>query len=109
MRKARTICPKPGCPNIVVRRYCADHERQYERQRGTATQRGYGKEHQSERERWAPLVDRGMVACAKCHTLIRPGTPWDLGHTGDRKAWTGPEHAACNRSAGGQTAHQFER
>ena len=107
-RKAKMICPKQGCPNVVVKRYCADHEREYERQRGTASQRGYGKAHQDERAKWSTLVDRGMAVCTRCQTPIAPGTPWDLGHTDDRKAWTGPEHATCNRSAGGKSAHKFE-
>ena len=71
-------------------------------QRST-TQRGYGADHQQLRKRyWAPKVRAGNIDCARCGQRIAPGQPWDLGHTDDRSAWTGPEHASCNRSAGGK-------
>jgi hypothetical protein len=79
---------------------------------GSRQQRGYNREHELERERWAPLVDAGQVACARCGQPIGPGTPWDLGHTDDRTAWTGPEHAGCNRAAGarnGKAITNWER
>lgn len=63
--------------------------------------RGYDAKHQAERKRWEPKVDAGLVDCARCSGRIEPGRPWDLGHTDDRTAWTGPEHATCNRRAGG--------
>ena len=63
--------------------------------------RGYGQRHRAERERWRPIVDAGRAVCARCKQPIEPGRPWDMGHTDDRTAWTGPEHRACNRKAGG--------
>ena len=63
--------------------------------------RGYTRAHQLERKRWEPKVDAGLVDCARCHEPIEPGRQWDLGHTEDRTAWTGPEHQTCNRRAGG--------
>ncbi len=74
------------------------------RNRKTSTARGYGAAHQRERARWAPRVATGTVACARCQILITFGQAWDLGHPEDRTAWTGPEHATCNRSAGGVNA-----
>jgi hypothetical protein len=68
---------------------------------GTTGSRGYGLSHKRERSRWKPKVDAGLVNCARCRQPIEPGRPWDLGHTDDRTAWTGPEHTACNRKAGG--------
>jgi hypothetical protein len=70
--------------------------------RATTAQRGYGIRHQNERARWAPRVDAGLVDCARCGEPLEPGRPWDLGHNDDRSAWTGPEHRACNRKAGGR-------
>lgn len=68
----------------------------------STTARGYGTPHQRERERWKPLVDSGNASCARCGKAIAPGQPWDLGHTDDRTAYTGPECVPCNRSAGGR-------
>lgn len=72
---------------------------------GTTTARGYGTEHQAERERWRPTVEAGQATCHAKRCLersrtIQPGTPWDLGHNAERTAWTGPEHARCNRADG---------
>jgi hypothetical protein len=70
---------------------------------GSTTARGYGTHHQKLRARWALKVDRGKVYCARCGGWIMPGTPWDLGHVdGDKKKYSGPEHAACNRSTAGR-------
>ncbi|GAB3372509.1 hypothetical protein H5411_27845 [Amycolatopsis echigonensis] len=72
---------------------------------GTTTQRGYGAYHQRIRASLAPRVATGSVRCARCGQLIRSGQAWDLGHadgTGKRE-YQGPEHATCNRSAGGRT------
>ena len=65
----------------------------------------YNGQHQRERARWTPLVNAGRVMChaVRClepHRLIIPGTLWDLGHNPAGTAWTGPEHARCNRSEG---------
>lgn len=68
---------------------------------GTTGQRGYGLKHKTERKRWEPHVDAGLVDCARCGDPIEPGRPWDLGHNDDRTDWTGPEHLTCNRRAGG--------
>jgi len=67
--------------------------------RGSTTARGYGGAHRALRKRLAPLVASGQMRCARCGGLILPGTPWDLGHTGDRTGYHGAEHAACNRRA----------
>jgi hypothetical protein len=68
---------------------------------GLTTARGYGWRHQRVRAAWRPRVDAGLVDCARCGEPIVPGEPWDLGHDDvDRSRYQGPEHRACNRSAG---------
>ena len=81
-------------------------ERARDTRRGSRQDRGYDAEHEAERRRWAPLVEAGRVACARCGQPITIGQAWDLGHTDDRLAWTGPEHAGCNRAAAGRTNAQ---
>jgi hypothetical protein len=68
-------------------------------------QRGYDHRHDLQRARWAPKVNAGLADCARCQKPIQAGQPWDLGHTDDRTAWTGPEHASCNRRAGALVAN----
>jgi hypothetical protein len=102
----------PGsCPELTPARHCEDCARQREQTRGSRQQRGYDAEHDTLRRKWKPKVERCTVHChaetclMTSGRLILPQHAWDLGHTADRTAWTGPEHAACNRSAGGKAAH----
>lgn len=105
-------CPahQGSCPELSPTRRCPACTTQAEARRGTRQQRGYTSEHDRLRARWKPKVEAGLVDChaATCierqrRILLRAA--WDLGHTPDRKAWTGPEHARCNRAAGGRAAH----
>ena len=64
--------------------------------------RGYGANHKRTRALWAQrLKTLGTLPCARCGKPITNGEPWDLGHTDNRAAYQGPEHAHCNRRAGG--------
>jgi hypothetical protein len=110
MPRAGRICPVPGCPAVTTGGRCPDHARQADCARGTRQARGYTREHDRLRRQWTPRVDAGLVDCHATVCLastrrILSGTAWDLGHTDDRTAWTGPEHARCNRAAGGRAAH----
>lgn len=40
MARAKRICPRPGCSRPAVGRYCPEHNKEYDRSRGTATARG---------------------------------------------------------------------
>lgn len=103
MARAKRICPKPGCPQAAVKRYCTEHEREYERARGSSSQRGYGSQHQTERQRWVKRIQvLGQIQCATCPTIIKPGQPFDLGHNEDRRRYIGPQCIPCNRSDGGR-------
>lgn len=105
MPRAKRICPTPGCPHPATALYCTEHQAEYEAKRGTKAQRGYGKDFQSERKRWARRVATGGVHCWRCGTRIEAGAPFDLGHNDDRTKIIGPEHPTCNRSAAGRAAH----
>jgi 5-methylcytosine-specific restriction protein A len=41
MARALKVCAKSGCPELVPTGRCDEHERQDDRRRGTASQRGY--------------------------------------------------------------------
>lgn len=96
-------CAYTRCPRLVPDgdRYCSEHKRARDHERGNSTQRGYGSAHQRERARWSQRMMAGeRVVCPRCGCHILPGQCWDLGHNDSRDAWTGPEHAHCNRAAG---------
>lgn len=89
------------CPEVQDGPRCPLHLREMEQARGSASVRGYDRAHQLERERLRPDVEAGLANCARCGEWIAPGELWDLGHTDDRTAWSGPEHRRCNRAAPG--------
>ena len=66
----------------------------------TTTQRGYGRRHQLERERWRITVETGRATCCRCGQPIDARSPWDLDHSDDRSTYNGPAHRTCNRRAG---------
>lgn len=97
-------CIEDGCPILTTRTRCTDHERHRDQQRGTRQDRGYDAAHDQHRRNWEPRVATGTVRCWRCHKLIRPIEPWDLGHDDhDRTITRGPEHAnQCNRAEAGR-------
>lgn len=105
-------CPAhpDSCPELTTARHCGACAGEYERRRGTRQQRGYDADYDRARRRWAPLVAATRVHChapiciEASGRLILPHQPWDLGHDEQRRI-RGPEHASCNRSAGGKAAH----
>lgn len=103
------VCPAPGCPNLTRGGRCTNCARQADHNRGTRQARGYDAAHDTERAKWTLILQTRAVTCARCPGLINPGDPWDLGHNDQRTRWTGPEHPACNRAAGGRTSQQIQR
>ena len=78
---------------------------------GETTARGYGTAHQALRTQWDSYVQAGDTYCHAAICLepsryIEPGSSWDLGHTPDRQAYTGPEHARCNRTEGARRGNR---
>lgn len=67
----------------------------------------YGRGHRQLRRQWAGQVARGEVVCPRCEEPIKHGEQWDLGHPdpADAVQHCRPEHAVCNRSAGGRARH----
>lgn len=97
------VCAWAGCPRLVPRghHYCAQHQREAWRQRDTTTQRGYTNTYRHLRAQYAQRIAAGHIyMCTICGQPIRPGQPWDLGHTPDRAHIVGPQHRACNRRDG---------
>lgn len=77
--------------------------------KGSTTGRGYGYDHQRVRAKLAPWVATGEAVCARCGEFIAAGVPWDLGHTVDRRSYTGPEHRRCNRREGAVRGNRARR
>lgn len=100
------VCSEPGCPILVKTGRCPSHRRAADRARGTRQQRGYDADHDHERARWKPIVERGETRCARCNLVIKLGEPWALDHNEDRTAYLGPSHADCNNTAGGVASHR---
>ena len=98
-------CPKPNCIKTADGRYCTEHNREHDKQRGSKKQRGYGKEFQRDRKQWKPLVDAGLVDCWRCSKPLEPGAAFHLGHDDkDRTIIRGPECPPCNLSAAGKSS-----
>ena len=55
-----------------------------------------------------PRVAAGVVECARCGELIHSGQLWDLGHVDGTLAYSGPEHARCNRRTKSHAAERDE-
>lgn len=103
-------CSYTHCPQLIPagKRYCAEHGRAHERERGTATQRGYGAPHKRLRARWQAAIDNGAAPlCPRCHLPVTRGQAWDLGHNDRRDGYNGPEHASCNRKAGAANSNRM--
>lgn len=102
-------CSGVGCPRLIYagKRYCAEHQREYDERRGSPKARGYDAPYHRARARAKRLVDSGRAVCWRCGKPIAKGAPFDLGHDDhDRSIIRGPEHPQCNRSAAGKSAHQ---
>ena len=58
----------------------------------------YNYAHQSLRRQWLPLVESGVVPCARCGDVIQGA--WHLDHLEDGSSR--PSHPHCNTVAGNQ-------
>ena len=72
------------------------------RPKRSTSKRGYGYLHQQRRERLRPLVEAGLVPCARCGQLIESGERRELDHAPGKRGYLGPSHFRCNRSHGGK-------
>ena len=87
-QRARKPCAKVGCPELVDSGYCEKHtkqeQRRYDKQRGTAAERGYGARWQKARLQYL----RQHPLCVTCLSGgdICPATVVDHinPHKGDR-------------------------
>lgn len=72
-RRALTICSVPGCPEYTDQGgRCAEHRHQAEQRRGTARQRGYGREHEK-RFRTGVLRRDPVCTCHGCTSCVKSG------------------------------------
>lgn len=79
------------------------------------TRRRAGAADQAARRALAAQVAAGLAVCPRCLEPITPGQAWDAGHVDDlgtgghRAGPVRPEHATCNRSAGGRLGNEIRR
>lgn len=72
-------CANPQCPTAAIvtgRERCPPCAAEYERTRGTPTQRGYGTEHR----RNGDAAIRGATHCASCGQPFTIDNPVQRGH-----------------------------
>jgi hypothetical protein len=62
----------------------------------SATQRGYGVQHQRLRQEIAAKVQAGQAWCCECGRWIHPEAPWHLAHDHFSGGYRGPAHERCN-------------
>ena len=96
------VCSQPGCPEVQEAHRCPAHARQVEQARGSRQQRGYGAQHDKDRERLLSTHIAG-APCPRCELPMLPGQALDAGHSVDlrdnRQARADRlEHASCNRA-----------
>jgi len=100
------VCSVPGCPVLCSGGRCPSCAKDADKARGTSTQRGYGTKHINERAKWARIIARTPVSCARCHGPITSADEWQLDHNDDRTGYLGPSHKGCNLSAAGKASHR---
>ena len=101
-------CSQPGCPVLVVagegKGKCDEHRKQaqkdYDAQRGSPAERGYGNSHRAERARRLP--DAYGTLCHFCNEYMYPHHELALDHTEDRTGYRGIVHLSCNARDGGR-------
>lgn len=105
---AKRLCAEPGCAVLVASCRCPQHQtaryRQIERQRGTATQRGYDASWRRVREN---VLRRDRHICRVCHE--RPATEVDHitpMHRGGERLNPANLQAICGRCHDDKTARE---
>lgn len=87
---------------------CADCQREREQRRGSRQDRGYGRDHEREREQQLP--DAYGQLCRYCGQRMWPHQHLALDHTADRTGYRGIVHADYRDCpAGGNAAEGASR
>lgn len=103
MQRALKPCNKAGCVKLTRDRYCEDHkieDRQYDKHRGTAAERGYDSRWQKYRAHF--LRQHPLCACEDCKHRPVP-LPADvvdhiIPHKGDKTLfWDTKNHQPMNK------------
>lgn len=76
MPRARRVCREHGCHETTTSTRCAECQRKYEAQRGSAAKRGYGHAHRKATARAKAKVTH----CARCGLPFTADNPATGGH-----------------------------
>lgn len=66
------VCTKAGCPQFTQGGRCDEHRAEADAKRGTARQRGYGRQHE-QRFRPGVLTKDPICTCPGCNNCDQPG------------------------------------
>lgn len=113
--KPRKPCNQPGCPNLTHGRYCDQHQKEidqeYDRERGSAAKRGYGRRWRKESKAFLalnplcrPCEREGDVTAATSVDHIIP-------HKGDMELFWDQDNwqSICDPCHGEKTAKEDGR
>jgi hypothetical protein len=75
---AKRVCLTDGCPTLTDTTRCADHTRERDRARGSASARGYDGQY---REQLKSPAYRTATHCAECGQVFTVDNPKTGGHS----------------------------
>lgn len=76
-RKAMSVCTVPGCPALTAGGRCPEHQRAADQARGTAAQRGYGRQHRIRFRAKVLARDPVCVICRQEPSVVADHYPMD--------------------------------
>ena len=74
-RRANSVCSTPGCPHLSQGGKCGECRREAEQARGSARERGYGREHETRFRKAVLARDPICRSCGKARSTVADHWP----------------------------------